>query len=420
MLRGENIYKPSGKFAYGLILIFPMAYAESQVPDYARHEGIIDFRPYVSANVSYDSNIFRLVNSARAQQLFGTPQLSDTLLKTELGLETRLRLSRQLITLDLSVNDTKYDQFKRLDFTGNAKAIRWSWVLGSYLDGMISYSDSEVDSGFTDVISSAAAVTSNNLRTTQSTLASLFWHVHPDWTVFGSLQKNDLSNNNAAFIFSNRQENVYETGLSYISGEQNQVSLSLKNTDYDYPNRSATSLALFGNTSTRQDIITTFTYNPTIKLNVVAKITAVSLDYPNHGNRNFDDINQRWTMAYAYSPVTNLGASLYREVNQVDDVVSTYAQNQGFSVLASWSITPKTSIGANAEFRTQEYLGSSGVSATSIQRKDDIETYKLFAKYQATQKMFLQLNYLGSSRKSNTPNLSYDDDIISASISYEF
>lgn len=420
MLRGKHFYRPRSQVVYGLIFLSPMAYAESQVPDYDRHEGIVDFRPYVSAQASYDSNIFRLENSTRAQQLLGTSQLSDSLLKTELGLETRMRLSRQLVTVDLSVNDTKYDQFKRLDFTGNAKAIRWSWVLGSYLDGIISYSDSEVDSGFTDVVSSAAAVSSNNLRTTQSTQASLFWHIHPDWTVFGSLQKNDLSNNNTAFIFSNRQENIYEAGLRYISGEQNQISLSLRNIDYDYPNRSATSLALFGNTSTRQDAIGIFTYNPTIKLNLVAKISAVSLDYPNHGNRNFDDISQRWTMAYAYSPDTNLGASLYREVNQVDDAVSTYVQNEGLSVLSGWIITPKTSIGANAELKTQEYLGSSGTSSTSVARKDDIETYSIFAKYQATQKMLLQVNFAKSSRKSNNPNLSYDDDIINAIISYEF
>lgn len=420
LLKGENILKPSTGLVYGLILLPTIGCAESQVPDYERHEGIIDFRPYVSANVSYDSNIFRLENSARAQQLLGTSQLSDSLLKTELGLETRLRLSRQLISVDLSVNDTKYDKFKRLDFTGNSKVIRWNWVLGSFLEGVISYNDSEVDSGFADVLSSTAVVSSNNLRTTQSTQASLFWHVHPDWTVFGSLLKSDFSNSNTAFIFSNRQENTYETGVRYISGEQNQVSLSFRNIDYDYPNRSATSLALFGNTSTRQDVIGVFTYNPTIKLNLIAKISAVSLDYPNHGNRNFDDISQRWTLAYTYSPDTSIGASIYREVNQVDDVVSTYAQNKGVGVTSGWIISPKISLGASAEFKTQEYLGSSGVSSTSIPRKDDIETYNLFAKYQATQKMFLQLNYLRSNRKSNTPNLSYDDNVLSASASYEF
>ena len=420
MLKGENILKPNARLVYGLILLPAIGCAESQVPDYERHEGIIDFRPYVSANLSYDSNIFRLENSARAQQLLGTSQLSDSLLKTELGLETRLRLSRQLITVDLSVNDTKYDQFKKLDFTGNSKAVRWNWVLGSYLEGVISYSDSEVDSGFADVISSASVVNSNNLRNTKSTQASLFWNVHPDWTAFGSLLKSDFSNSNAAFIFSNRQENTYEAGLRYISGEQNQVSLSFRNIDYDYPSRSATSLALFGNTSTRQDVISTFTYNPTIKLNLIAKISAVRLDYPSHGNRNFDDISQRWTLAYAYSPYTSLGASLYREVNQVDDVVSTYAQNEGISIASSWSISPKTLFGASAEFKNQEYLGSSGISSTAVARKDDIETYSIFAKYQATQKMFLQVNYLRSNRKSNLQNLSYDDNALSTSVSYEF
>ncbi len=396
------------------------ANAASAVPDYDRHEGIVDFRPYVSANASYDSNVFRLANSSVAQQLLGTSQLSDNLLKTEAGLETHVRLSRQLIILDLSVNDTKYNKFTNLDYTGNSKNLEWDWQLGNHLDGIIAYSDVEEASGFVDVINSSATVRTNNVRTTTTEKAGINYHFHPNWTAFSLFQHSEYSNSNAAFVFGDRQQDALEGGVQYISDEQTQLALSLKNTDYNYSNRTAGSLALFGNTSTRQEIIGVVSWQATYKTNLSAHIAAVSLDYPDHSNRNFSDISQRWILSYALSPDTSISTNAYKEVNQIDDPVSTYAQSEGISISPSWTISPKSSVGASAEYKNVEFLGSSGLTQTGVTRKDEIQTYGVFGKYQATQKVFIQLIYAGTKRKSNLTNLNFNDNTISASIAYEF
>ena len=147
--------------------------AASIIPDYPMHEGIIDIHPYISAETIYDSNIFRLESGARAKQLFGSSNLSDMLFELEFGIATKVRLSRQLVSLDLNANETKYNRFSNLDYAGNNEHVQWDWILGNDINGVLSYNKSKQDSGFEDVVSSAQVVRKNNLRTTDTTHADI-------------------------------------------------------------------------------------------------------------------------------------------------------------------------------------------------------------------------------------------------------
>ena len=48
-------------------------------------EGIIDFRPTIGVDTTYDDNVYRFSNAEQAKAVIGTSSTSDTILRTELG-----------------------------------------------------------------------------------------------------------------------------------------------------------------------------------------------------------------------------------------------------------------------------------------------------------------------------------------------
>lgn len=407
-------------FLITCIICVKSTHAASIIPDYPMHEGLIDIHPYVTADTVYDSNIFRLQNGAQAKSLFGSSSLSDRLFELEFGLATKMRLSNQLILLDLNVNQTKYNRFSNLDYVGNNKRVQWDWQLGNNLNGIISYNSSKQDSGFADVVSSAQVVRENNLRTTNTTHADINWQLQSEWSLFSSFENADSVNSSTAFRFNDRQETTIESGVLYQSHLLTNIGLSVKRKDYDYANRSAASLALFGNSTVRKELIGRFGSQLNARTNLNVQIAAVNIDYPQVKTRKSDNLSQNWTLVYAVSPDTQISLNAFKDFNQVDDILYNTAEVKGFAITPSWNVTSKITVGGLASIKKQDYLGSSGAVLTSNPRSDKLESYGVNAKYLFSRRALLALSYLDTQRSSNMAGISFKDKLVRLTAGFEY
>jgi exopolysaccharide biosynthesis operon protein EpsL len=375
-------------------------------------EGMIDIKPYVSANVSYDDNVFRFSSSDQAKAAFGSSATSDVVKRIDLGVNVNLRLSRQVFTLASNINESRYDRFDILDNTGKSNRLGWNWRLGNDVYGELSASKSDAIAGFNEIKQPV-----KNLRTTSRQKASVHWNFHPSWTADAIREHVKTENELISFNGSDREDDVFETGVRYQNPLGTQLGLAYRILDSDFPNRT---FSILGDESTKKDIIVTAAWLPTAKTKISARISQVSIEYKDTPQRDFNGLSQRWNLDHALTGKTNINLTAYQEVSPVDDVLSTYVKTKGFGVNPVWNATSKIAVRAGLGYEERDYLGSSGFLLVDSDRYDESKLANLSLIYAPTTKSVVQIQYQGEKRTSNAINFDYQFNNINFLLRYDF
>ncbi len=377
-------------------------------------EGIIDVKPFVQPSVYYDDNIFRFSSSRDAQATFGSSATSDVVKRLDLGVNVNVRLARQLITLNSSFNESWYDRFDFLDNTGNSNQLNWNWRLGNNVFGDLAVGRNEAIAGFNEFRAPL-----KNLRTTDRQTASINWNFHPDWIVSFNKQWIQTDNELAQFSFLNREDDVFETGIRYQNQIGTQFGLAYRKNDSSFLNRTGFVLALFGKEATLKEVISTIAWAPFDHTRVSTRIAHVELERENVQGRDFEGISQIWNVDYAWSSKTALNISAYQEVNQIDDILSSFVKTKGLRISPSWNPTTKLLLRAGVGYEDRDYLGS----ATNINlsdRNDRSTTANLSLSYTPTTKSLVQLQYQTEDRKSDAIVAPFKFNSLNLSFRYDF
>jgi exopolysaccharide biosynthesis operon protein EpsL len=380
-------------------------------------EGIIDIKPYISPNLSYDDNVFRFSSPTQAKAAFGSSATSDLIKRLDLGAVVNLRLSRQLVSLSANVSESRYNRFDILDNTAKSYSLGWNWRLGNDVYGVLNAGRREAIAGFNELRSPI-----KNTRTTSSQLASINWNYHPDWTVYASHENINTENELINFASLDRKDQVFETGLRFQNTLNTQLGIAYRVNESRYPNRTGFAQFFFGNESEQESIAVTAAWLPTPKTRISARLSQISIEYKDKPQRDFDGFSQRWDISHSLTGKINLNASAYKEVSPIDDIESTYVQTTGVSFSPSWSLTSKTSLRAGVGYEERDYLGSAGFSilGSNEDRNDTSKTANLSLLYTPTDKTLVQLQYLGEKRTSSIDNQGYEFNNLNLSFRYDF
>jgi exopolysaccharide biosynthesis operon protein EpsL len=378
-------------------------------------EGIVDIKPYASASISHDDNIFRFSSPEQAKAVLGSDDASDTVKQVDVGVAVNLRLSRQLVTAATSVNESTYSRFQNLNNTGNANSLRWSWRIGNDVYGELSTSKSEAIAGFNETRSQ-----SKNLRTSSRQLASINWNLQPDWTLSANREHVKLDNALESSNVYDREDDIYESSIRYHNLSGTVLGLSYRVADSMYPNRTGFTQSIFGNESTQKDIIVSAAWVPTAKTRVTTRVSRVSLDRKDSSQRDFNGFSQRWNLDESLTSKTSVNLTAYQEVSPVEDVLSTYVKIKGWSINPIWDATDKIRVRSSFGYEARTYLGSAGISFNNIERYDESKLFNLSLTYAPTLRSLVQLQYQGEKRTSNTGNQGYQFNNVNLSLRYDY
>jgi exopolysaccharide biosynthesis operon protein EpsL len=385
------------------------------IPISVMAEGIVDIKPYISAGVNYDDNIFRFSSPEQAKAALGTSDASDVMKRLELGVLVNLRLSRQLVSASLSQSENKFDRFDYLDNRGKDNSLRWDWRLGNKFYGELSASKNEAIAGFNETRS-----TVKNLRTVDRQLASINWNFKPDWTIYVSREHVEIDNESASSRVLNREDEITEGGIRFLSPLNTQLGLAYRVADATFPNRSGPVKLLFGDESSQKEAIVTAAWLPGFKTKISTRLSHVSLERNVSSERDFSGFSQRFGLDYQATDKVNLNLAAFQVVSPVDDVVSTYVKSKGVDISPTWNITSKVSLSGNLAYSENTYLGSAGISVNSEERQDESTQAGLTLFYAPTQKSLVQLQYQGEKRTSNIVNGDYEFNNINFLVRYSF
>jgi exopolysaccharide biosynthesis operon protein EpsL len=359
--------------------------------------------------------VFRFSSPEQAKAVLGDSNSSDTVKQVDLGVSVNLRLSRQLVSLATSINESTYNRFQNLNNTGKSNSLRWSWRLGSDVYGELSSSNSEAVAGFNET-----RTTSKNLRTTSRQLASINWMLIPDWTLNASREHVNLENGLASSNVFDREDDIYESGIHYSNQLGTELGLSYRIADSNYPNRTGFTKLIFGNESSQKDIIVNAAWLPSGKTRISTRVSHVSLDRKDSSERNFNGFSQRWNLDESLTGKTSINLTAYQEVSPVEDVLSTYVKAKGFGINPIWNATGKITVRSGFGYEERTYLGSAGISLNNTERNDESKILNLSLIYAPTLKSLVQLQYLGEKRTSNSDNVGYQFNNINFSVRYDY
>ncbi len=385
------------------------------VANVARAEGVVDIKPYVRLNTTYDDNIFRFSSPEQAKTILGTDNTSDTVKQVDVGVAVNLRLSRQLVALATSVSESTYTRFQSLNNTGKSNSLRWSWRLSNDVYGELSTSKSEAVAGFNETRS-----TSKNLKTSSRQIASINWNLHPDWTLSASREHVKLDNALESSNVYDREDDIYESSIRYHNLSGTALGLSYRIADSTYPNRTGFTQSIFGNESAQKDVIVSAVWLPTAKTRVSTRVSRVSLERKDSSQRDFNGFSQRWNLDESLTVKTSVNLTAYQEVSPVEDVLSTYVKIKGWSINPIWDATSKISVRSSFGYEERAYLGSAGISFNNIERYDESKLLNLSLNYTPTLKSLVQLQYQGEKRTSNTENQGYQFNNVTLSVRYDY
>lgn len=378
-------------------------------------EGIIDIRPSVNASLNYDDNVYRFSSSARAQQFLGSTETSDLIKQIGVGVDVNLRLSRQLINISSSINKNSFNRFKNLDNTGKANALRWDWQLGNTLSGQLGVSEQQAISGFNET-----RIQERNLTTFNRKFANLNWNFTPDWFLRLSKEKNIFENDTESNAILDREDEVFEAGISYQNQLDTNIGLAYRVVDSGFPNRTGVVLNTFGKDSTLKESILTLAWAPTVRTRISTRLSKVNLDRDSAIVEGFSGVNQRWAFDYILTGKVNLNLTAYKNISQVDDVFSTFVDIKGISFNPNWSLTSKLLIRPGLRFEERNYVGTSSITLNNEDRLDETQEASLGLIYLPTYKTSVQLFYRGEKRTSNLVNVDYRFNSLNLSVNYQY
>lgn len=378
-------------------------------------EGIIDVKPFISSNINYDDNVFRFSSPDQARAAFGSSTTSDVVKRLDIGVDVNLRLSRQLVTLSSSINESRYNRFDILDNTGKSNRLAWNWRVGSDLYGELSVSENEAIAGFTEIRQPI-----KNLRTSTKERASINWNLLSNWTVNATREHSKSENDLPTYNALDRDEEVFETGLRYQTTAGTQLGLAYRVAESKFPNRAGFTQVVFGDESTQKEIAFTAAWVPSPKTRISTRLAQVSLETKDLPQREFSGFSQRWNLDHSLTAKVNLNLTAYQEVSPIDDVLSTYVKTKGFSINPVWNITNKTALRAGLGYEQRDYLGSSLFLGNSENRNDDSTMANLALIYSPTDKSIVQLQYQGEKRSSNIGDFGYEFNSVNFLLRYDF
>lgn len=378
-------------------------------------EGIIDIKPYVNASVNYDDNVYRISTPERAKLLLGSSDTSDVIKQVGVGVAVNLRLSRQLVNVNASVNKNSFNRFTSLDNTGRSNALTWNWQVGNDFSGQIGASENVSIAGFNE-----NRIQEKNLTTSTQKFATFNWNLIPDWTINASRQQLNFENDSQNFAFLDREDKLSEVGINYQNQLNTSLGLAYRVVDSSFPNRSGFIKNRLGDETKQKQFILTAAWLPTSKTRLSTRFAEVSLDRKNALIDGFNGFNQRWILDHSLTGQINLSMAAYKDLTPVDDVISTFVETKGVSINPVWSLTSKVILRAGLRYDKQNFIGSAGITLNNEDRLDEVKEASLGLLYTPTTKSQLQLQYLCSKRSTNLANADFEFNSLNLSFNYQY
>ncbi|WP_407993928.1 XrtB/PEP-CTERM-associated polysaccharide biosynthesis outer membrane protein EpsL [Methylobacillus sp. Pita1] len=395
-----------GVLCLDVVLMQPQAHA--------LEEDVI--RPYVNVSYTYDDNIRRFNNKARAQLLTGSSNLSDTVLTTGVGIILDKQISQQRIFVDFNINKSKYDRNSALDNNAKEMTGRWDWKVGRRWDGKFELYHKEAMVPFTDFFTNDPRALSLNTRTSDRRLIEARWMMHPRWRLRGAVVNYEIEYSADIQKAANLEENSQELSLDYLSPSKSIVGILYRQVKGNKPEQIFLG-ALISNDYAQNEWKLNIDWAITGKTKVQFLGGVVDRQHEQLSSRDFRGVNLRGNFSWVPTGKTDLRWMVWRENNAQSFVTTSYTLNQGSSVTASWIATEKVMLQGSLRYEKRDFEGDAIFGQL---RSDKDKSAMVSLIYKPISSFRFNASFIHSSRDSSSDVFGFKSNSVSLSGQYEF
>ncbi len=356
-------------------------------------------------SATYDSNVFRLSDSANTQAVLGSSTRSDTVGVTTLGIKFHKSYGLQRVELDATLEDHQYSNYSQLDFTAANYAAAWRWSLTPRLHGNLTTDRRE----YLDRDATVLGTGQVNRRTDKTSLFDAEYEIDGVWRVLGGVS--DVSSTNSVSTTAEGDVKVRrgEVGVRYVYPSGTSLAYRFKTGDGEYPGRipSATIASSFEDTEheVRLD------WMPTGKTTVQGRVSWLDRKHDNLGARDFSGLTGQVNAVWAVTAKTSIAGGVRRELGSSQTLNESYYEGHGLFVAPTWKPTEKTAVRLRYDHGVRSYKGPLP-TYTASDRRDRINIASLAVEWQALRVLKLVASMQREQRRSNTPGADYKSNSV--------
>jgi exopolysaccharide biosynthesis operon protein EpsL len=376
---------------------------------------------FVAGQAAYDDNLYRLPPEADVFTVVGVgASRGDHIYTGSVGMDGLWTLGRQIVTVDLRVDDNRFSRNDDLNNVSSNDSLKWNWALGSALSGQLGANYIRTLGGFYNTFNYQ-----KNLVDVVELFGSLRYAMGPHIALFGGVMSTDASLSQPALKINDNRRNAVDVGAEYATGASSTLNLDYRHTAADYSHNGILNGQEFDQDYRDDTVRLTFRDAITEKSQLEALIGYLKRAYPNTVIGAFS--GQIWRLSYDWHPTdkTEIVFAGSRDLQADLSSQSDYFVSKAFSLAPTWTPTEKISLSLVLTHDEQDYIGVNEFVATLSDRRDRINSGQANVAYSPfifsqSRALTFTCSYRVERRTSNQAGLSYDDNIGKVGVNFKF
>lgn len=372
--------------------------------------------PYISYNVMWDSNIFRLSGKEAAQSLLGSTDTATTMNRLDVGIDGDIPISRQHFITQFNLNRSRFDRFSFLNYTGHDVLLKWNWQVGDLWSGDLGYTDEKALASYVQFQRPI-----QNLAMLSNRFLDADYALYPHWHLRGGVYRREIAYSADTQHTNNVTIDVAKAGLRFVSRANNTMGLQLKAIDGTYPNRQVVATSVVDNSYHQLELTAETYWRYSGNTYIRGAAGYVNRTYPQLSVRNFHGLVGHADVHWDTGGPLAWVFSVWHRVGAYQNLISSYVVADGGSIDPTWTVTPKLATTGELLYETLSYQGEPGFLLNQqALREDTLRGVKIGLSYTPFQRVTLGADYQWQYRTSNYATYDYRDNMITARLRINF
>jgi hypothetical protein len=364
-----------------------------------------------AATVENHSNIFAIPGGPR-----------DTVIRGVLGTRFEREVSLQRVTVNASLEPTKFIDFSEYDYVGYRAGVNWDWAIGRPLFGQLTARAARFQTSFYD-----ADFGANNLEKLFFVRGLGGFRITQSWSVFAAADHQRVTNSEIAQRQADNDVLGLEAGLRFIPGTGSEFDFFYRRAEGDYRNRQVLDAAgnplpgAIDNAYTQDALLSRIAYAPSDRSRITGQAGWTRRQFENLPQRDFSGPTVGLGIDWAMTGATTLRADVIRTIVSDEALTSNYVDVQTLALRPTMRPTARITLDALVSFSRRAYEGDPGfVLLGGPVRRDRLNELGLRGNYEIARRIFSYVELRRVDRSSNYDRFEFTDNIVGVGVRGQF
>jgi exopolysaccharide biosynthesis operon protein EpsL len=368
----------------------------------------------LGTSTRYESNVFRLPDSADLAPVLGTSRKSDFVSTYSVGIRLDIPWSLQRFQVDVAHTGYRYHTFSFLDFDALDYRAAWLWHLTPRVRGILSAERRETLVPLEDV-----ATLQRALRVAENRVFAADAWLFGGWHLLAGASHYRQSDTRVIVPEQGFEATTLEGGVSYVARSGSSVALVRRGTKGSYDAQQPDFANLIDTGFREDQSELRVNWLVTDRSTVRARATWVDRRHDHFAQRDFDGLAGEAAFVWRVTDRVRLDAAATRSFIAWWEPAASYRVSNAVTLGATWQVRPRTSIAAELARVQRDYRGPVAPVAGPL-REERERLAGIAVNWAPVRPLTVRSSVQRRSRDSNLPGRDFRTTVAEISVSLVF